>query len=301
MVSQSPLLVQTTSYAKKFCSFYSIPEKRAYRAKMSYFWGLTYLCSSSGYLIMKGTNKLQLMNPFIRKQMIIDTSAIEDYFCRYGPRVLLTFVKGSNEYVVVASCTVSCSLHVYQSRYSRWVTYSKRGNPWTVLDFVVLHNTIYVLTNKAEIGVLSLNSTSLKLLELKNMPNGPSFLPKLLTSDGKLLVVFFEQNKLLDVYMIDFSTMSYVKLETLGDLALFFSYPKSHALSNPGKWGYESNCVYYINTIHPECEVYSGSNNEMIKCIVPADSHRLPPRSQLYWLDWCFQNQHDEVDYSMVQ
>ncbi|KEH16632.1 transmembrane protein, putative [Medicago truncatula] len=118
MVSQSRLLVQTTSYANKFCSFYSIPEKRAYRAKMSYFLGLSYLSSCSGYLIMKGANKLQLMNPFIRKQMIIDTSAIEEYLFHYGSRVLLTFVKGSNEFFIEDYCISSSSLHVYQSRYS---------------------------------------------------------------------------------------------------------------------------------------------------------------------------------------
>ena len=110
-------------------------------------------------------------------------------------------------------------------------------------------------------GVLSLNSTSLKFLEMKFFPNGPSFLPMLLSCDGKLLVVFFKHTKLLEVYMIDFSTMSHVKLETLGDLALFFSQHKCHALGNPGKWRYGRNCVYFINTIAAECEVYSWCNN----------------------------------------
>jgi len=182
--------------------------------------------------------------------MIIDASAIEDYLFPYGSRVLLTFSKGSNEFVIEAYCISSSSLNVYESRYCSWVTYSKSGNPWIVLDFLVLHNTIYVLTDKVEIGVLSMNSTSLKFLELKNSPNGPSFLPMLLSCDGKFPVVFFKQNKLLDVYKIDFSTMSYVKLETFGDLALFFLQHKCHALSNPGKWGYERNCVYNINTIY---------------------------------------------------
>jgi hypothetical protein len=113
-----------------------------------------------------------------------------------------------------------------------------------------LRNTIYVVTDKVEIGVLSLNSTSLKFLELKNSSNGPSILSMLLSCDVKLLVVFLRQNKLLDVYRIDFSTMSYVKLESLFDLALFFSKLKCHVLSNQGKWGYERNCVYNINSIH---------------------------------------------------
>jgi hypothetical protein len=83
----------------------------------------------------------------------------------------------------------------------------------------------------------------------------------LLTCDVMLLVVFFKQNKLLDVYRIDFSTMSYVKLESLRDLALFFSQHKYHFLSKPDKWGYERNCVYNIETIHAECELYSWCNN----------------------------------------
>jgi hypothetical protein len=152
-------------------------------------------------------------------------------------------------------------LHVYQSRYYTWVTYSKSENPWIILDFVVFHNTIYVFTDKVEIGILSVNSTSLKYIELKNSPNGPSFLPMLLSCDGKLLVVIVIRNKILDVYRIGFSTMSYFKLETLGDLALFFSQHKCHTLSHPGNWGYGRNCVYYINTIHAEWEVYSWSNN----------------------------------------
>jgi hypothetical protein len=55
--SHSPLIVHTTTYEKRFCSFYSLPEKRAYSSKMSNFLELTYSGSSSGYLIMAGANK----------------------------------------------------------------------------------------------------------------------------------------------------------------------------------------------------------------------------------------------------
>jgi hypothetical protein len=188
-------------------------------------------------------------------------------------------------------------LHVYQSRYSNWVTYSKKGNPCKVVDFVVLHNSIYALTYKAEICVLSLNSPSLKLLELKSTPNILYLWPKLLGCDGKLLVVYFTPKKLLNVYKIDLSPMSYVKLETLGDLALFYSRKKCYALSNPDKLGCESNRVYYINCISAECQVYSGTNNELIKCIVRAGRPRLHHRSKFYWL----RNLHDEVHYSLLE
>ncbi|XP_050912284.1 uncharacterized protein LOC127127200 isoform X4 [Lathyrus oleraceus] len=264
--SQSPLLVETTSYAKKFYSFYSIPDQRAYLSEMSYFWGLYYCGSSSGYIIMAGANNtLQLMNPFTRKQKIIDISTIRNYLNYCACRVLLAFAKGSSEFVIVASCKSSFSLHVYQSRNSSWVTYIERANPLKVVDFVVLHNIIYVITDKAQVGVLSLNSSSLKFLKLKNTPNITYSFLNLLSCDGKLLVVVFTPGRLLDVYMIDFRTMSYAKLENL---------------------------------------VYSGSNNELLKCIVPAGRrrpHRRSSRSRTYWLDWCFRNLHYEVDYSLVE
>ncbi|CAL5192565.1 unnamed protein product [Lathyrus oleraceus] len=303
--SQSPLLVETTSYAKKFYSFYSIPDQRAYLSEMSYFWGLYYCGSSSGYIIMAGANNtLQLMNPFTRKQKIIDISTIRNYLNYCACRVLLAFAKGSSEFVIVASCKSSFSLHVYQSRNSSWVTYIERANPLKVVDFVVLHNIIYVITDKAQVGVLSLNSSSLKFLKLKNTPNITYSFLNLLSCDGKLLVVVFTPGRLLDVYMIDFRTMSYAKLENLGDIALFYSRNKCYALANPRKWGYESNSVYYINCMSIECEVYSGSNNELLKCIVPVGRrrpHRRSSRSRTYWLDWCFRNLHYEVDYSLVE
>lgn len=55
MESQAPLLVQTNSYAKKEISFINIPEQKIYQSKMDYFWGLRYIVSSSGYLIMVDT------------------------------------------------------------------------------------------------------------------------------------------------------------------------------------------------------------------------------------------------------
>ncbi|CAL5192378.1 unnamed protein product [Lathyrus oleraceus] len=302
--SHSPLLVETTSYAKKFYSFYSIPDQRAYLSEMSYFWGLFYCGSSSGYLIMAGNNILQLMNPFTRKQKIIDISTIVNELNYYACRVLLAFAKGSGEFVIVASCKCLFSLHVYQSRNSNWETYIKRGNPWKVVDFVVFHNIIYVITNKAEIGVLSLNSSSLKFLKLENTPNITSSYLKLLNCDGKLLVVDFTPGRQLDVYKIDLGTMSYVKVQTLGEISLFYSRNKCYAIENPRKWGYENNSVYYINCMTTECEVYSGSSNELLKCIMPSGRRRprrRSSRSRTYWLDWCFRNLHDEVDYSLVE
>ncbi|XP_061353035.1 F-box protein At2g14290-like isoform X2 [Gastrolobium bilobum] len=302
MSSEAPLLVLTSSsYAKKAYFFVSISEQKVYRSKLDYFWGLSYLGCSSGYIIMAGADtKLLLMNPFTRRKKLISTSAIHGYLHYINCQSLIAFAKGSEEFIVVLWCKRFYSLHIYQSRHSCWVTYSTGGNPWKVVDSVVLNNTLYAITDEAKIGVLSLNSASLRFLELKNTPNVTAAWLKLVSSDGQLLVVHYEHTIKLDVYKIDLSAMEWIRLETLGDLALFYANRRScYALRNPGKWGYESNFLYYISNISRHCEVYS-LNNKLTKCIVPSGL-RASRRSSFYRLDWCFRHLRNEVDYSLVE
>lgn len=120
---------------------------------------------------MAGANgTLLLMNPFTRRKKVINTTSLQGTLSNLGCHALLAFVKGSEEFVIVASCTSYHGLHVYQSHNSGWVTFSIRGDTWYVVDFVVLHKTIYIITEKAYIGVFNINSTNIKFLELKNTP-----------------------------------------------------------------------------------------------------------------------------------
>jgi hypothetical protein len=138
---------------------------------MSNFWGLTYSSSSSGYLIMAGANKiLRLMNPFRRKQKVIDTSVIDKGWTYFAGRVLHAFCKGSDKFVIMVSYKRLLGLYVYRTQNCSWQTYFNRGYPWMVVDFVVFNNIIYVLTNKTGIRVLSINFASLNFLKLKNTP-----------------------------------------------------------------------------------------------------------------------------------
>jgi hypothetical protein len=67
---------------------------------------------------------------------------------------MLALSKCSEEFVLDDLCKDG-NLHVYQSRICGWVTYSStKGNQESVVHFVLLHNIIYVITNKANIGVL---------------------------------------------------------------------------------------------------------------------------------------------------
>ncbi|RHN81178.1 hypothetical protein MtrunA17_Chr1g0196241 [Medicago truncatula] len=78
-----------------------------------------------------------------------------------------------------------------------------------------------------------------------------------------------------NVYKIDFSTMNYVKLEALGNIALFYAGKRNfYALSNPNRWGYESNSVYVINlSTYTQCSVYSGDGKKLQKCITLPAPH----------------------------
>jgi hypothetical protein len=195
-------------------------------------------------------------------------------------------------------------LYVYQSRNRGWVTYSMMKNLEMVVDVVVLHNIIYVVTNKANIGVLSLNSSNIKFLKLKSIPNVtfPSYLC-LVNCDEQLLVIDFLSNGIKNVYKIDFSTMNYVKLETLGDTALFCALngsnykSKCYALSNPNRWGYESNNVYVMDPSSKKCSVYSGDDKKFQKHITLPSHHG----TKSFISDWCFRHLHHEIDYSLVE
>lgn len=298
---QEPLLVQKSSFFKKSFSFISIPNQKVYRSKMiNYFWHFAYSGSSSGYLIMTGNNNsFLLMNPFTRRKKVINTSTFKVNFSYFAYRVLLAFDKGSKDFVLVALCKSSNSLHVYQSRNFGWVTYSTMGYPWMIVDFVVLHNTIYVVNDKANIGILNLNSANIKFLEMKCIPSVTSLSHlRLVSCDEQLFVVHTKPGVVFNVYKIDFSTMKYVKLKTLGDIALLYAPGGNYyALSNPNRWGYESNSVYVLDRSSTKCRVYVGDDNKLPKYIRPhEDLHIMRP----YWLDWSFRHLHYEIDYSLA-
>ncbi|XP_027351335.1 uncharacterized protein LOC113862448 [Abrus precatorius] len=301
MASQEPLLIQRSSFAKRVMNFYSISEERAYSTKLDNFWELSYSGFSNGYIIMASVkDELLLMNPFTRRKKQISMLGIAGNLKYLSCYPLVAFAKGSEDLIIAVIIKRYRSLHVYHTRTRSWVTYLKQGNPWLMLDFVVLNNAIYVLTKKAEIGVLNLNSGSLEILELKNTPILVTHQPKLVSCDDQLLVVEFDPEKTLRVYKVDLSKKEYVKLENLGDIALFYGLNKRcYALSNPGRFGYENNCVYCIHGYFAECEVYSW-NNELKKWIVPRGI-KPPPKSNLYWADWCFRHQRYEVDCSVGQ
>lgn len=315
MASQEPLLVEILSfpYINEPHSFSSLTNKKVYdltktvkkmmtHSKLPFPMYITY---SSGYFILaQKNNSFILINPFTRIKKVIYTSTFQVNVSidnRY--HALLAFEKCSeDEFVLVILCKVSSNLHIYQSRNNiGWVTYSTSKK--IVVDFVVLHNIIYVVTDKANVGVLSLNSADIKFLKLKNTPyiHGSRRL-NLVNCDDQLLVLDLTPGLLIKLaYKIDLSSMTYVKLKTLGDIALFFTWWENcKALSNPNRWGYKSNSVYEVTHLIPDIIEYNWdkrNNNQGSDRYIPPPR---PKKTNCSRFDWCFRHLKYQLDYSLV-
>ncbi|KAI9080591.1 hypothetical protein K1719_037452 [Acacia pycnantha] len=302
MASHGPLIVQKTPHAKKSCSFFSISEERVYNTTLPFFSGFSLVGFSSGYTVMAGSeNAIKLLNPFSRKKMAISGSTDQGCIIDVYDRATLAFAKNSQEFILVALCTWSSNMHVYQSRNSSWGIYSSWGNPWRIMDVTVFRKTLYAITDKADIGIVKLNTQTLKLLQMKNKPSFSVSNLKLVSADDgdDLLVVYVRPNLELQVYMVDLLVMAWFRIKSLGDRALFLGgNSKCYSLRSPSKWGFDSNCVYLIGRTSQVCKVVSMENNEVIKTIsLPVDGSRLG--GKLYNYDWCFRHRRDEVDYSL--
>ncbi|CAJ2650133.1 uncharacterized protein LOC123907216 isoform X2 [Trifolium pratense] len=172
-----PLLLQILfdDEQKESFSLISISNQKVYCLKMmDYIVKSHYLAFFGGYFVKVASfnNKFLLINPFTRTKKVIDVFTFKVYPGTYANHALLAFSKCSEEFVLVVLCLISDTLRVYQSRNCDWVTYSSTmENKERVVHFVVLHNIIYIVTNKANIGVLSLNSPNIKFLKLKNTPD----------------------------------------------------------------------------------------------------------------------------------
>jgi hypothetical protein len=87
----------------------------------------------------------------------------------------------------------------------------------------------------------------------------------------------------------------------LGDIALFYDsnhvQKNCYALSNPNRWGYESNSVYVTYLSSTICRVYSWDDKKFQKCIT------LPIRCETdsFMFEWCFRQIQYEIDYSLVE
>ncbi|XP_028795583.1 uncharacterized protein LOC114751086 [Neltuma alba] len=307
MASDSPLIVQKTPNAERSCSFYSIPEARTFDTSLSCFNGFSFARFSSGYMIMVGDKPdLLLINPFARKRIEIPKQ--DDLFSvknsSFKKAIVANSSSSSEEFIVVILNDHEfneSNMLVYQSRVRNPAIYSSRdnGDRFNVDDVVVFHKTIYAITRDAEIGVVMLEPQGLRFLNLMNNPENYGLLKLVNSNDDQLLVVNHLPYPRFEIYMIDFSARTWIKLRTLGDRSLFSvkCNPKCYALSNPARWGFRSNCFYRLSSCYPKCEVFSMDGQFIETISIPEYPVPTNTTSQLLNYDWCFRPRRDVVDY----
>ncbi|XP_058753026.1 uncharacterized protein LOC131626215 [Vicia villosa] len=307
MASQEPLLVEF-SPTQGPSSFSILTNQKVYPLDkmMTHSNSTMYVTYSSGYFItVQSNNSFMLFNPFTRIGKVIYASTFQVNYSDYDKhRALLAFEKCSEEFALVVLCKDQPgSLHVYRSRKNAWFTYSAAGK--ILVDFVVLHNMIYVVTDRARIGVLKLNSGNIKFLKLKNTSRVRLTLLKhdktnpfinLVNCDENLIVVDLTPGACKLIYKIDLSSMSYVPSKSLGGIALFYIWGGScTALSSPNRWGYKSNCLYQFFGFFPHIIEYNWDKSSKNYIHLPG-----PEKTLLNHLDRCFRHLKYQLDYSLL-
>ncbi|KAJ0084799.1 hypothetical protein Patl1_29790 [Pistacia atlantica] len=155
-------------------------------------------------------------------------------------------------------------------------------NHGCVEDVVVFYGRLFVVTSLWQIGKFNLRSGNSVFSTLTYEPHYLTGKIRLVASKEQLFVVNLTATE-FNVYRIDFSRSEWVKVEKLGDEALFIDN-MSCRLSNTSKWGGRSNCVYYLSFNSGTCSVYS-LNGEILETIQIGNCFFPAPISSWYFLD----------------
>ncbi|KAJ7970694.1 F-box protein [Quillaja saponaria] len=241
-----------------------------------------YIGFSGGYLIMENFYcQPFLLNPFTGEELLFPKPPLSFNCVSPHDRVILASMP-SKDFVLLALSMGNKNLQVFLARDSVWDVYTYVKEPWMLVDIVVLDGRAYVVTNKGQLGFLSLSPLNLTFLEIKNItPTLNSFNLKLVTSDQQLLMVDFIPGHNLAVYRMGFLGMEWVKIDSLGDQALFCGGRSGSELRKPGRWGGRSNCVYYIDSVS-KCYMYS-MDATLIEGFRIEETSSGSPLLPLYW------------------
>ncbi|XP_075663583.1 uncharacterized protein LOC142633247 [Castanea sativa] len=323
MMSQPPLVVFISGQAKRACYFYSIFDRRLYKATLPSLVGITFSGLICGYMIMEDKkerkdSQIWLLNPFTRHELRFPCPPKP-----YCAIILASLGTPSQEFIIVAinqfiqfcrSTDVNWTVHDLNGTFFSSST-DRAGQRWFT-DGVVFKGKIYVLTNLGEIGVLNLNSQPyVTLLEVKRIGDWSSRI-KLLAFDDKLLMIDRFDSFLwkFEVYELNFAKMKWVKMQNLKDEALFL---RTSGYSNITKWrGSQQpmNCIYnllvgeygytlqflddnfskfpksFLFTMKEECNSYFALELEVPRCRISL------PGTNYNTLSWYFPNLCCNVD-----
>ncbi|XP_057491099.1 putative F-box protein At4g22180 isoform X1 [Actinidia eriantha] len=258
LASQPPLLVLVSVYAKRGCFLFDISDGGTYKAMLPNVHGRSFWGFSCGYLIMRDKKfKISLVNLITRKEL--DFPTLPELYTGYITpdfRPVLAYSTALSEFVLVVAHRFFPLLHFCRFGDENWTVYGFVDEPWMIVDLAVFYGKIYFLTNRGRIGIFKMSPhPTLTLLTVKGSPNYLSCSLQLVISDGQLFMV--DVCNVSRVYKLDQSRteMEWMKMESLGDKALFLNYTQSAIVNNPSMWGGQSNSIYY--TLFNQCYTYS--------------------------------------------
>ncbi|XP_031252133.1 uncharacterized protein LOC116110029 [Pistacia vera] len=253
MASRPPLVIYISTRAKKSCRFYEITTSpNSYQTKLPYFARNFCIGFSNGYLIMEDIlTNVWLINPVTGHQLNYPRLFEARNFLYCPDRAVFASIGDSQDnYLLAVLSPVYNKLMFFVSRVNQWQQFSYKGKTWSIGDIVVFGGRIYALTSEYQIGVLSVKTREVILLNLKGTPQLSGIRNvRFVASKNQLLIVDFPPAAYnLEVYTIDLLKMEWVKVNRLRDerQAIFLGDRMSSRLSNATNWGGESNCVYHL-------------------------------------------------------
>ncbi|KAH7560519.1 hypothetical protein JRO89_XS10G0036800 [Xanthoceras sorbifolium] len=256
----APLVMYISSRAKKSCHFYDISTRVKYETKLPTFVGKIFLGCSSGYLIFQDFHKnVWVINPLTgHKLQFPNMPQTKKPLNRSDRAIFASFGSGSRFALIVLSQTHETIRYcILRDTTARWRYLSFAKEYWKIVDLVVFDGRVYALTNNSRIGVFNFRTCRFRFLTLGGTPWLTTFV-RLVASKKQLLIVHFLPIIFrAKVYTIDLERLKWVKVEDLGDEALFVGAWMSSKSGSTTNWRGLRNCVYHLPFGSNMCNIYS--------------------------------------------
>lgn len=269
MKCQQPLAVVKSTHAKRACLLYDIFGGRKYKAMLPDLIRRSFVGLSCGYLIMLDDDfRFCLVNLFTRHELQFPVIPwyVEKFCYKNQLRPILFYSTKLSDYLMVFVDRTRNSILIAQSRGAKWFAIQNLNNSDSIVDVTIFKGKIYFLTNAARFGELKMRPSPILQLLRTNIFSIPNVLLfpslQLVTSRNCIFMVSHPHPRLnLDykdiiIFKLDNTKMDWMKINDLGQKALFLSDMKCSAIVDPTKWGGLSNCVYVCEWMINKVSVY---------------------------------------------
>lgn len=269
MKCQQPLAVVKSTHAKRACLLYDIFGGRKYKAMLPDLTRRSFVGLSCGYLIMLANDfRFCLVNLFTRHEL--QFPVIPWYVEKFGYKnqlcPILFYSTKLSDFLMVFVDRTRDSILIAQSRGAKWFAAQNLNNTDSIVDVTIFKGKIYFLTSAARFGELKMHPSPILQLLRTNIFSIPNVLLfpslQLVTSSKCIFMVSYPLPRLhvdrkdIIIYKLDNNKMDWMKINDLGQKALFLSDMKCSAIVDPTKWGGHCNCVYVCEWMINRVSIY---------------------------------------------